>query len=226
MPAEQKGGRSPLREQVREELRSRINQGVLKPGERIYEHLLATELGVSRNPVREAIRMLESEGLVVVEPRRGVLVRRFDPRDVEDLFDVREAMEVMAARLAARRRSADDLSRLRQLTEAGRLALVRGDLAEVDRTNSDFHENLILIADNQRLHEVWMPLQGQLHWLFRQNSEPERVWHEHRDILDAVQVADEELAAALALRHVRSARRMVLAMLAEQRERPETQPRS
>ncbi|UCM88177.1 GntR family transcriptional regulator [Streptomyces marincola] len=225
MPEEQRGGRSPLREQVREELRSRINEGVIKPGERIYEHLVASELGVSRNPVREAIRMLESEGLVVVEPRRGVLVRRFDPRDVEDLFDVREAMEVLAARLAARRRGAEDLDRLRQLTEAGRLALVRGDLAEVDRTNSDFHEDLIRIADNRRLHDVWMPLQGQLHWLFRQNSEPERVWHEHRDILDAVQDGDDELAAALALRHVRSARRMVLAMLAQPRERPGAGPR-
>ncbi|NUR88746.1 MAG: GntR family transcriptional regulator [Nonomuraea sp.] len=205
---------APLRDKVRDELRARINQGLIRPGDRLYEYRLAEELGVSRIPVREAIRMLESEGLVVVQPHKGVLVRALGPDDVENLFDVREAMEVLAARLAARRVSEADVTRLRGLLAQGRRALEEGDLEQVDATNTDFHESLIRVAGNPLLHEVWEPLQGRLRWLFRQNTEQERVWQEHHDILGAVESGDAEFAAALALKHVRSSRRMVLEMLA------------
>nr|WP_254896839.1 GntR family transcriptional regulator [Amycolatopsis sp. Hca4] len=124
--------RQPLaatRQRVREELRERILTGRLRPGDRLVERELAEDLGVSRVPVREAIRSLEAEGFLVVQSPRRVVVRQLARVDVEELFDVREALEGLAAGLAASRASAAELKRLeRALADAAR-ATSRGDAA-------------------------------------------------------------------------------------------------
>ncbi|WP_308282969.1 GntR family transcriptional regulator [Pseudonocardia nigra] len=211
-----RGRTGPLRDRVRDELRARIADGRIGPGERLYETAIAEELGVSRLPVREAIRMLESEGMVSVLPRRGgVLVRQLDRRDVEDLFDVREALEVLAARRAAERAGPEELDGLARLLDETRRALDAGDSAAVDAANTAFHEQIYRLGRNQLIPEMLGPLTGRLHWLFRQNVEHERVLGDHERLHRALVAGEPDLAAAAALEHIRSSRRMVLAMLAK-----------
>jgi DNA-binding GntR family transcriptional regulator len=207
-------GVGPLRDRVRDELRARIADGRVEPGQRLYEKSIAEELGVSRIPVREAIRMLESEGMVSVLPRRGgVLVRRLGRDDVEDLFDVREALEVLAARRAAERVDAAGIEALGRLLDTARRAHAAGAAEAVDAANTAFHEQVYRLGRNLLVPEMLGPLTGRLRWLFRQNVEHERVLADHERLHRAIGDRDPDLAAAVALEHIRASRRMVLRML-------------
>jgi DNA-binding GntR family transcriptional regulator len=207
-------GVGPLRDRVRDELRARIAEGRVEPGQRLYEKAIAEELGVSRIPVREAIRMLESEGMVSVLPRRGgVLVRQLDREDVEDLFDVREALEVLAARRAAGRADQAGLDALGRLLDTARRAHAAGDAEAVDAANTEFHEQVYRLGRNRLIPEMLGPLTGRLRWLFRQNIEHVRVLADHERLHRALADHDPDLAAAVALEHIRASRRMVLRML-------------
>lgn len=208
-------GSPPLRDQVRDELCARIADGRVAPGDRLYENAIAEELGVSRIPVREAIRMLQSEGLVSVQPRRGVLVRRLDRQAVRDLFDIREALDVLAARLAAERAGPEDLLALGEVIEAGRSALHSGDSVSIATANTGFHEEIYRLAGNELIPELLEPLMGRLRWHFSQNREPQRVFGEHEELYRALATHDPDHAAEVALEHVRASRRMVLDMLAD-----------
>ncbi|GAA4867253.1 GntR family transcriptional regulator [Saccharopolyspora cebuensis] len=201
-----------LGEQVRRALRARIAEGRLHPGDRLFEQDLAAEFGISRVPVREAIRRLQGDGLVEVrDRRRGVFVRGLDRRQAEELFDVREALEVLAARLAAERGSEAGVARTAALTASARRSLEAGDLAAMAEANAAFHDELVALSGHELLANVLEPLHGRLAYLFRLNLEPERVCTEHEQLHAAIAAGDAERAAALACRHVRSSRRMVFA---------------
>lgn len=203
--------RVPLRDQVRQELHARIADGRLRPGDRIFEQELAAELGISRVPVREAIRMLQSEGFVDVLPRRkGVFVRGLDREQVRELFEVREALEVSAARLAAERADPGGVAQLAQLARQARSAHEAGDVEAMSSTNASFHDKLVALAGNSLLASMLEPLHGRLAWLFRMNLEPERVCAEHEELQAAIAAGDVAMAAEVAQRHVLSSRRMVL----------------
>jgi len=118
-----------LREVVSDEIRQMIIAGDLAPGERLFEDRLAEQLGVSRNPVREALRALEGTGLVEVVPRRGAYVSRFEPDRARQLLDLRSVLESYAAELAARNRTDDDLLAMRDCIEQGRKATAENDVA-------------------------------------------------------------------------------------------------
>ncbi|MDR7302542.1 GntR family transcriptional regulator [Haloactinomyces albus] len=202
--------RAPLRDRIREALQARISEGSLRPGDRLFEQDLAAEFGVSRVPVREAIRMLQSEGLVEVRSRRrGVFVRSLDRRQLEELFDVREALEVLAARLAAGNARADAADRLGELSREARSALRDQDLEAMSRANAAFHEELVAVSGNELLGSMLEPLHGRLAWMFRLNLEPDRVCTEHEDLHAAISAGDAERATELAREHVRSSRTMV-----------------
>jgi DNA-binding GntR family transcriptional regulator len=142
-----------------------------------------------------------------------VLVRRLDRADVEDLFDVREALEVLAARRAAERGDPAGLATLSRLLDTAKHAFACGDSAEVDAANTAFHEQIYLLGRNRLVPEMLGPLTGRLHWLFQQNVEHERVLADHERLLRALADRDPDLAAAVALEHIRASRRMVLQML-------------
>lgn len=203
--------RIPLRDQVRTALQERIAQGTLRPGDRVFEQDIADEFGVSRVPVREAIRMLQSDGLVEVrDRRRGVFVRSLDRRELEELFDVREALEALAARLAAGRDSAAAVNRMDEHARTARACLNAGDTEGMSRANSAFHDELVALSGNNLLASMLEPLHGRLAWMFRLNLEPDRVCGEHEALLAAITDGDPERAAELAQTHVDSSRRMVL----------------
>src|SRR5258708_18534023 len=133
------GERGSLRDMAYEALKKRIIEVDLQPGERLVERDLADELKVSRIPLREALRRLAAEGLVVLVPHRGALVSPFTPADVRDLFDVRESLEVLAARLAAERADVLGLGRLTRCLDSARIATESGASAQIDAATARLH---------------------------------------------------------------------------------------
>jgi DNA-binding GntR family transcriptional regulator len=204
------GNGQRLRDSVRERIRRGIAEGRWTPGARLVERDLADEFAVSRVPVREALQMLEREGFVELLPRRGAVVRQLTPAIVSNLFDIRQALEVLAAREAAERIDDDGLERLSTVLEDGRRALAADDHAWSGSANTDFHDTIIDLAGNEPLRDLLEPLSGRLKWLLRQTTDYPRVQAEHEQLFAALAARDPELAGAVALAHVRASRHMVL----------------
>ncbi|NUT70522.1 GntR family transcriptional regulator [Pseudarthrobacter sp. C4D7] len=192
----------PLRETVRDTLRTRIFEGHYAPGTRLVERDLAAEFSVSRLPVREALRMLRQEGLISDRGARGAEVSSLSPKDVEDLFDVRQSLEVLACRLAARRATRDDLAYLKGLLDNAEAFLAKGAVMEAHRSNSEFHDAITGIADNNFLKSALEPLQGRMHWLFRHVSDLPELIREHRELYAAIASGDPDKAAAQSASHI------------------------
>ncbi|MBB4683025.1 GntR family transcriptional regulator [Amycolatopsis jiangsuensis] len=201
------------RQRVRDELRERILTGRLRPGDRLVERELAEDLGVSRVPVREAIRSLEAEGFLVVQSPRRVVVRQLARVDVEELFDVREALESLAAGLAAERAGKPQLRRLERLLAEAARATQRGDGARIATLNSRLHDEIVTIAGNGLLSTVLQPLEGRLRWLTSQNEHWSDLLGEHRRLVEAIASGDAARARELAAEHVRVNRAVTLRAL-------------
>ncbi|OFI36955.1 GntR family transcriptional regulator [Arthrobacter sp. SW1] len=192
----------PLREAVRDTLRTRIFEGHYAPGTRLVERDLAAEFNVSRLPIREALRMLRQEGLIRDRASRGSEVAGLSAKDVEDLFDVRESLEVLACRLAASRATEEDLKRLSGLLDDADRFLAKGSILEAHRANSEFHDAITAIANNNFLRSALEPLQGRMHWLFRHVSDLPELIQEHRELYAAIASGDPERAAAQSASHI------------------------
>jgi DNA-binding GntR family transcriptional regulator len=203
----------PLREIVRDKIRQRIYSGQYAPATRLIERDLADEFEVSRLPVREALRMLREEGLVAERPTRGLVVRELTRADVEELFDVREALEGMSCRLAARRVTEPELLALKGLLEQAADATRRQDVDAAREANGKFHDEIPRLAGNELLRNILEPLHGRLQWLFRQTDDLELLCSEHEQLLDAIASGDADLAARVAEQHVRSSRHRTLHFL-------------
>ncbi|MDK2822194.1 MAG: hypothetical protein PWQ67_92 [Clostridia bacterium] len=213
-------GYKPLREIVFETLRDAIINQVLRPGERLMEIQLAEEMGVSRTPVREAIRKLELEGFVVMVPRRGAYVAGISMKDIHEVFEVRAALEALAASLAAERITEEELEEMeRQLvkeaeeTEANNLR----SIVEID---TSFHDLLYKAARNERLIHFVNHLQEQLH-RFRSASlaRPGRsktALEEHKKIVEALAERNGKLAEQLAREHIENAEHAMMLSLEKQ----------
>ncbi|MFC1408045.1 GntR family transcriptional regulator [Streptacidiphilus sp. N1-12] len=192
-----------VRERVQAELRERIVSGQLPPGSRLVERELAEAMGVSRVPVREAIRTLTAEGFVVALSPRRVVVRELTPKDVDELFELREALEVFAAGLAAQRATPADLRSLEQLLDQAALATGKRAAEDITDLNTRFHDRILAMADNSLLAAALEPLEGRLRRLTRQNEHWDQLLGEHRQLLHAIASGDPERARACALEHVR-----------------------
>jgi DNA-binding GntR family transcriptional regulator len=201
-PAEELQRDRPLRECIRDTLRARIFEGHYAPGTRLIERDLAAEFKVSRLPVREAIRMLQQEGLLAQRATRGSVVAGLSDKEVEDLFDVRRSLEVLACTLAAKRATPEDLDGLGALLEHASDALARGSVNEAHRANNEFHDEVTRIADNGFLKAALEPLQGRMHWLFRHVTDLAELIREHRELLAAIASGDPERAAAQSAHHI------------------------
>lgn len=145
---------SSLSQQAVEELRRRITGHHLSPGQRLDEAALADQLGISRTPLREALKVLSAEGLVELRPRRGCYVTELGHNDLEDIFPIMALLEGEVAREAALKASAGDLKRLGQLHAALERHAAAGDVDRYYEINYVFHEALQLIAGNRWLQQV------------------------------------------------------------------------
>lgn len=198
----------PLRDIVCDELRTQIIAGDYPPGAHLVEDRLAKELGVSRNPVREALRVLQAEGFIDMIPRRGAVVATLSDVEVRDIFDVRMALERLAAQLAARRADKEDVDELRRILAEAEAALSQDDAAALTELNAEFHEQVLIVSGNGYLRDVMLQLRGRMKWIFSRTAGSPRGQHsldEHVQLADAIERGDEDAAAELALRHVRAA---------------------
>ncbi|MFJ9540737.1 GntR family transcriptional regulator [Streptomyces sp. NPDC101225] len=193
-----------IRERVLAGLRQEIISGTLRPGDRLVERELADRFGVSRVPVREAIRALVAEGFVHFETPRRALVRRLTRQDVQELFELREALEVYAAGLAAARATPEDLAQVEKLLDLAAAATGAGDAEAITDVNSRLHDRIVAMAGNSLLTEALEPVAGRLRWMTRRNEEWPHLLVEHRELYEAIASGDPERARAQALAHVRT----------------------
>lgn len=193
-----------VRERVLGELRQEIIAGRLRPGDRLVERDLAERFGVSRVPVREAIRALVAEGFVHFETPRRTVVRRLTPTDVAELFELREALEVYAAGLAASRATPQDLAEVEELLDRAATATRAGDAEMITDINSRLHDRIVAMARNSLLIAALEPVAGRLRWLTRRNEEWPQLLVEHRELYEAIASGDPARARAHALAHVQT----------------------
>jgi DNA-binding GntR family transcriptional regulator len=198
----------PLRVPVRDELRRRIIAGVLPQGERLFEDQLAQELGVSRNPVREALQTLAREGFVELEPRRGARVMVLTDARAVQLFEVREPLEGLVAALAATRRTDEQLREIEAVVAAGQSALAGGDTAPLPALNTEFHRLLVSTAGNELLADIMAGLTHLIEWMYTRRVRERGLWSwgEHAVITERIAERDHVGARALACEHIRNAR--------------------
>jgi DNA-binding GntR family transcriptional regulator len=197
----------PLRDQVLAALRKGIINGDYPPGERLTEDRLAEDFGVSRNPVREALRVAEAEGFVVVLPRRGAVVASPSTATIDDIFAVRERLEALAARLAAERATPGDVTALRAILEQARLATEHQDLRGVAELNSALHLHILEISGNPWLASIAKALYLHVQWVFHMTASVRapHSWDEHTRLVDAIESGDGDLAESVAVSHVGAA---------------------
>ena len=194
----------PLREVVASQLRSMILGGELKPGQRLVEGQLAERLGVSRNPVREAMRSLEATGLIEVVPRRGAHVCAIDKCEVHHIQRIRTLVEGYAVEQAALRQDPDSVGRILRCLEDGRAATERGDAVTAAIHHRDFHIAVEEAAGIPFLRQVLDPLRQQTELVFSvvTDSRGDITWEEHQAIYDAVASGNAECAKELIRQHI------------------------
>lgn len=204
----------PLREVVVETLRQAIQNGTLQPGERLMEIPLAEELGVSRTPIREAIRKLELEGFVIMVPRRGAYVANITLKDITQVFELRSALEELAAGLAAERITEEEIETLeRMLVEIGE-HMENKDIDRVVAADVAFHEVLYKASRNDRLVEIVHNLREQTYrfrsFSMNQPGRLRKTWEEHRLLVEAIASHNESQARKLARMHMEHSEQTLL----------------
>ena len=210
----------PLREVVFLTLRKAILKGELQPGERLMEIALANRLGVSRTPVREAIRMLEHEGLVVMKPRRGAQVAKITEQELNDVLEVRKSLEMLAANKACERMTEEDMKAMRETgAEFRKLALNPNcDLTALTEADVAFHDTIYRGTRNRRLNQILANLREQMYRFrleyLKDASIRESLVSEHEEIMKAVAGRDGEFAAGLIGEHIDNQQKVIHASIA------------
>jgi DNA-binding GntR family transcriptional regulator len=203
----------PLRILVYEELRMLIMSGQIKPGTRMMEIDLAESMGVSRTPVREAIRQLEKDNLVTIEPRRGAYVSDISAVDLHDMLIVREPLEGLATYLAALNMTDEEIEELQKANEDYETALSQMDRDKMIQTDTHFHNLITNGSGNHYLINILLELQEQVlrfrYVYFRSSKRAEDVAIEHRMILECLKKRDAEAASRSCKDHIRKLREAI-----------------
>jgi DNA-binding GntR family transcriptional regulator len=204
----------PLREAVCETLRDAIRKGILEPGERLMEVQLADELGISRTPVREAIRKLEQEGYVIMMPRRGTYVSDVSVHDVKEIFEIRSALESLATGLAARKIEPEELEKLQNLLVEIEGYISKNDIEKIVESDIKFHGLIYQVSGNERLVNIINNLKEQTaRFRTLSMSYPGRLQEtleEHSEMVEAIANGDVSAARDAAERHMESAEKTLL----------------
>ena len=190
-----------LREKILEHIRDSIVSGALKAGSRVSEPDLAERYGISRTPIREAFRQLESEGYLTVIPRRGAVVTSFSQKDIEEFYAIKSILEGYAARRACEKLTNREIERLQQINDRLQDMASHGDVKHFFKVHNDFHDLFIKAADNEKLHDMITGLVNRFQRLRLMSlSLPGRMAvsvQEHQKIIDAFRTRDAVLAESL-----------------------------
>ncbi|MEG0829418.1 MAG: GntR family transcriptional regulator [Anaerovoracaceae bacterium] len=204
----------PLREIVYEELKVKILKGEIVPGTRMMEVELAEDMGVSRTPIREAIRKLEKEGLVTIEPRRGAYASQISTKDMVDILEVRQDMEGLAAFFAAKRMSQAQIAELYKVSEAYDQAVKESNTGEMIAYDTKFHHIIVESCNNKILVQMIEQLQElvlRFRYIYYDNfRRGENMPAEHKLIVDAINDGRAEDARKAADVHIDRLKEMVI----------------
>ncbi|MCR5667430.1 MAG: GntR family transcriptional regulator [Lachnospiraceae bacterium] len=186
----------PLRDVVFHTLRDAILKGELKPGERLMEMHLATKLGVSRTPIREAIRMLEKEGLAITIPRRGAQVAQMTEKDLEDVLEVRDALDNLAVISACQRITEEQLDELDMKLRVFQEEIAKGNVREIVEADEAFHNVIYDATNNPKLEAIIVNLREQMYRYryeyVKDNADYDQLIHEHKLIIEGLRKRDTE----------------------------------
>ena len=196
----------PLRDVVFNTLRQAILKGELAPGERLMEIQLAQKLGVSRTPIREAIRKLELEGLVLMIPRRGAEVARISEKSLKDVLEVRRSLEELAIELACQRMTEEDMQALEEAQKAFKAAIDQGDAMKIAETDEAYHDVIYHSTRNKRLVQILNNLREQMYRYrleyLKDTQSHDRLVEEHQKIVNAIIEKNKEEAVRLIQEHI------------------------
>lgn len=210
----------PLRDVVFKTLRGAILRGELEPGERLMEIRLANELGVSRTPIREAIRMLELEGLVLMVPRRGAQVARITEKDLKEVLEVRIGLDELAIGFACERVTLEQLEAIREAGEHFESLADSEDLTAVAEADVRFHDRIYDAAGNQRLNQILNNLREQMYRYrmeyLKDTKRRRKLADEHRAIYEAIRQRDTETAKREIRSHVRQQEETIILRMREE----------
>ena len=196
----------PLRDVVFNTLRKAILTGELKPGERLLEIQLANQLGVSRTPIREAIRKLELEGLVIMMPRRGAEVAQITEKDLRDVLEVRRALDALCAELACDRITEEEKQKLKDACDEFEKATATGDATTIATADVALHDIIVEVTGNRRLIQLINNLSEQMYRYrfeyIKDENQHNNLVEEHRMIYESIVRGDKEGAAKAAKLHI------------------------
>ena len=200
----------PLRDVVFNTLRQAILRGEMEPGERLMEIQLADKLGVSRTPIREAIRKLELEGLVIMIPRKGAEVAHITEKDMRDVLEVRAALEELAATLACRNVTPERIEELK-------IQIISKDVVAIVDADVNFHDIIYAMTDNQRLIQIINNLREQMYRYRLEYVKDARAHSilisEHNDIIDKLSKKDEENTKIVIRQHITNQEKGIIRLL-------------
>lgn len=197
----------PLRDEVFNTLREKILKGVYKPGERLMEIHLADQLGVSRTPIREAIRMLELEGLVKMVPRKGAQVAKISKEDLQDVLEVRKALDTLSVKLACERITEDEIKLLNNAEREFEKALASKDVRDIAEADVAFHDVIHSATKNGRLKSMISNLAERIYryrfeYIKQQSDGGKTLMLEHREIMRCIESRDVESAVKATEIHI------------------------
>ena len=213
----------PLRDVVFNTLRQAILTGDLKPGERLMEIHLANKLGVSRTPIREAIRKLELEGLVTMIPRRGAEVAQITEKSMNDVLEVRRAMDALSIELACERITNEEIECLKVACENFEEAVLTKDVKMIAQADVALHDIIVKATGNQRLVQLVYNLSEQMYRYrfeyIKDASQHERLIEEHRIIYDSIVKKDKVTASEAAKMHIDNQEKAIIQQIRLEREK-------
>ena len=213
----------PLRDVVFNTLRQSILTGELKPGERLMEIHLADKLGVSRTPIREAIRKLELEGLVTMIPRRGAEVAQITEKNLRDVLEVRRALDALAVELACDRITAEELEELRAACESFEIETKKGNANQVARADVALHDIILKASGNSKLMQMISNFSQQMYRYrleyVKDEGNYDRLIREHRIISEAVRDKDKETGAKAIKSHIDNQEKSIIRQIAERKRK-------
>lgn len=196
----------PLRDVVFNTLRQEILFGVLKPGENLREVALANRIGVSRTPVREAIRMLEIEGLVEMHPGKGAKVAEITRKELQDVLEVRSALEKLAIELACERINAGQIEALKKNLKKFKETAEREDISRLAAIDEEFHDIIFNSTDNKRLISLLNGFKDQMYRFrfeyLKDSSNYERLVAEHEMVIRGLELKDSQMAVSIISDHI------------------------
>ena len=207
----------PLRDVIFDYLKEAIINGEIKPSERLMEIKFAEKMGVSRTPVREAIRKLELEGLVVMLPRKGAHVAELSVKDIMNVLEIRGALDALASSLASERIRKDELKELKFTLNQFEQYMKNNNVHGLIKKDVEFHAIIYKASGNEKLTQIAENLKDQIHRFrivyLKDYSSPKELVKEHNDIYKAIENGNSDLASKLALIHIQHQERAMISSL-------------